>query len=458
MERTRIIDLNHWFSSKKRKPLVLRGARQVGKSTLVRIFAESKGLHLAEINLEVNQQLNSVFKTLDMKEIVRSLESHFEIRLHSKTLIFLDEIQACPYALPALRYFYEQYPEWPIVAAGSLLEFTLANHEFSMPVGRIKYLHIGPMTFKEYLKACSPFLKNELDNWTLEKPLALATHQKLEEHQREYLLLGGMPEVIDTFLQTKSMIEAQEIQRGICETYMDDFSKYAKSRDLAEMQVLFKTLPAQVGNKIKYVNLLPEAPSAHTKGLLLLLERAKIIHSITRSHGNGVPLGAEANPKFRKPLFLDVGLLSYILGLTWNDTHTAKGQRLVNEGALAEQYVGQHLVEVFQNFDGLHYWARESKKSNAEIDYLVSCGQHVIPIEVKAAKAGSLKSLHQFMHEKNRRLAVRFDQNPASLHKVQTSISDGKRDVEVDYNLLSLPFYAIEHANSILEQLRFELP
>ena len=180
--------LKEWSRSRRRKPLVLRGARQVGKSTLVRQFAKINDMALAEINLERHLYLDAVFKTLDLNRIIHELEAVAGQRINSgNTILFLDEIQSTPHAIQALRYFYEEKPDIPVIGAGSLLEFTLADHHFSMPVGRITYYHLGPLTFKEFLSAASSDLVRYLSDFELEREIPLAAHKKLLNHQREYL-------------------------------------------------------------------------------------------------------------------------------------------------------------------------------------------------------------------------------------------------------------------------------
>lgn len=450
MKRIQLKILRSWIDKKRRKPLVLRGARQVGKSTLVQLFAQEENLDLIEINLELHRDLDRIFESLDVTNIIKNLQSLSGKSLHGKCLLFLDEIQATPHALAALRYFFEQHPEIPVIAAGSLLEFTLANHSFSMPVGRIEYMHLGPMTFSEYLKALNPFDYEEFMTWDLQDTLTEMAHKKFIHHQKNYFLTGGMPEAVDVFRETQSFFEVTDVQNNICNTYLDDFSKYAKNRDLTELQFLFKNLPAHIGKKLKYASLLPEATSARTKDLLSLLERARVIAMSTKTHANGIPLGAESNPKFRKPIFLDVGLVSHLLGLTWDSIDHVKEKKLVNEGPLAEQFIGQHLLYQPQTRPELFYWARESRKSNAEVDYVINHQGNVIPIEVKSGLSGSLKSLHQFMFEKNPKLAIRFDLNPPSKQQVQTIIKTATDTAEVNYPLLTIPLYGIEKISDFI--------
>ncbi|RKX42973.1 MAG: AAA+ family ATPase, partial [Verrucomicrobia bacterium] len=248
--------LRHWFDKKRRKPLVLRGARQVGKSTLVRQFAEHHGLVLNEINLEKHLLLDDVFKSLDIKRIVLELEGLLGRNILSGgSLLFLDEVQATPHALAALRYFHEELPELPVIAAGSLLEFALARHSFSMPVGRVDYHHICPVTFSEFIACLEPDLNPWREAAARFEEIPGTAHQRLLARLREYLFVGGMPEAVMEFLESGSLSEVQEIQRSIVETYQDDFSKYAQHAELVRLQRIFGQIPRNIGRKIKYVNL-----------------------------------------------------------------------------------------------------------------------------------------------------------------------------------------------------------
>ena len=219
--------LERWLHGRRRKPLVLRGARQVGKSTLVRNFAAMQGLILNEVNLERHLELQRAFATLDIGVICGELEALVGRSLTAQgSLLFLDEIQAVPAAIQALRYFYEELPALPVIAAGSLLEFVLADHGFSMPVGRIEYHHLGPMTFREFLQAIEPTLCHYLDELDFEKALPEVAHRKLLERHRQYLFVGGMPEAVLEFCESSSFQDAGAVHRRIVSTYEDDFSKY----------------------------------------------------------------------------------------------------------------------------------------------------------------------------------------------------------------------------------------
>ncbi|MFM8765325.1 MAG: ATP-binding protein, partial [Spartobacteria bacterium] len=248
--------LENWLRKSHRKPLVLRGARQVGKSTLVREFAKAAGLELLEVNLERHAALDSVFRSLDVVRLVREIEGLLGRRVVTENaLLFLDEIQATPHALAALRYFYEEMPGLPVVAAGSLLEFTLADHEFSMPVGRVEYLHLGPVAFSEFLAAADSGLVSYLEAAGRFEEIPETAHARLVERLREFLFIGGMPAAVREFLEGGSLVAVREVQRSIVETYQDDFAKYARREMLARLQSVFQRIPANIGRKIKYVNL-----------------------------------------------------------------------------------------------------------------------------------------------------------------------------------------------------------
>ncbi|MCK5528220.1 MAG: ATP-binding protein [Kiritimatiellae bacterium] len=454
MKRTSIAYLHKWIKNPRRKPLVLRGARQVGKSTLIRIFAKECNMTLIEINLELHRDLDEVFSTLDIKNIVLNLQSIAGTEIKENTILFLDEIQATPNALAALRYFYEEKPNIPVIAAGSLLEFVLSDHAFSMPVGRIEYLHLGPMTFSEYLLAIDPMALKSLNSLNPSQPFPLKSHQRLLQLQREFMLVGGMPEAVDVYRTTHSFEDVASVQNSICNTYLNDFSKYAKHKDLANLQLLFRSIPRIIGNKLKYGHLLPDARSAYVKEVLNLLAMARIFTSVSRSDCSGIPLAAGIDPKFSKLIFLDVGLVSRLLGVDWIDFQNLQERNFINEGSLAEQFIGQHLHWNMQTAPELYYWARESKKSNAELDYVTARGSLIVPIEVKAGKSGTLKSLHLFMQQKRLSYAFRFDLQPPSVQDITTTVTTASGQKPVSYRLFSLPLYAIDRLPALLDMIR----
>lgn len=451
--------LKSWYTSKNRKPLVLRGARQVGKSTLVRMFAVEEGLDLLEVNLERHRDLDRVFAGLDVGLILANLEAIAGRRVGPRTLVFLDEIQATPHALEALRYFYEERSDLPVVAAGSLMEFALGRAEFSMPVGRVRYLFVQPMGFGEFLETVDPFALELLESMVQTGEFPLEAHKRLLMRQREYLLVGGMPEAVKCFADTRDFAAVASVQNGILNTYVDDFSKYAQQGDLADLQRMFRNLPLHLGKKAKYTHLLPDASSAYSRRLLELLIRAQVALPVHGSDCAGIPLRAGMNPRVLKVFFLDVGLVSRLLGQDWLGMQSLEERTLVNEGPLAEQFIAQHLFHDpgFETPPELFYWLNESKNANAEVDFVVSQGNGIVPVEVKAGKSGTLKSLHFFCGRRRLRHAVRFDLSPPSRQTIQTRIATKSGDEsEIRYALHSLPLYAVETLPSFLKTLRAE--
>lgn len=450
-----------WHDSPRRKPLVLRGARQVGKSTLVREFARVRGLDLLEVNLERHRTLESVFASLDVSRIILEIEALAgRAGTDAQSLLFLDEIQATPSAIAALRYLHEERPGLPVIAAGSLLEAVLRDHDFPMPVGRIQYLHLGPMSFNEYLGAVEPRLLGLIQSWVPGAPFAATAHRALVNRQREFLFVGGMPEAVASFAAGEGINTVRDVHRSIASTYQDDFAKYGGgASSLARLQRVFHYLPGAIGEKVKYSNISREERARELKAAIDLLALARVIWRVHHGDCAGLPLNAQIDPHRYKCLFLDVGLVAHITGVGWPDLSGQDDRRLVNEGGLAEQFIGQHLLfrhggkeEPF-----LCYWLREGKRTNAEVDYVIDHTRQIIPVEVKAGRAGSLKSLHAFFARQLKgrapRTALRFDLNPPSLGDHDHRLSDGS-GVEVQYKLLSLPLYMVGETTRLLSDLR----
>ncbi len=455
LQRIAELYLHAWYRKERRKPLVLRGARQVGKSTLVRKFAQNHSLILNEINLEQHLYLDTIFKSLDMDDIIRELDALVGRNINTPgSVLFLDEIQATPHAIQALRYFYENRPDLPVICAGSLLEFVLADLHFSMPVGRIEYYHLGPMTFREFLTAVEPGLIPHLSGFHMSQTIPVTAHQKLLKRQREYLFVGGMPEAVNSFVEENALPEVTAIHRSIAETYQDDFSKYTKQKDLVLLQKVFRQIPRIIGRKVKYSNISKEDKSREVKAAIDLLVKARVCHQVFHSHCSGVPLMADINENVYKLLFMDVGMVAYLSGLDWIALQALDGQALVNEGRLAEQFVGQHLLNPFEP-PRLTYWLREEKSANAEVDYVVASGNQVVPVEVKAGKSGTLKSLQQIAVNKNAGLCVRFNLNPPNIQDVTYAVRTGTGSRPASYMILSLPLYLVEELPRILDEMRF---
>jgi predicted AAA+ superfamily ATPase len=452
MKRSELNYLKNWKDKKTRKPLVIRGARQVGKSYLVRQFAQIYALDILEINFELNDDYIACFQSKDPKQIITLLELKASQKVISgKTLIFLDEIQAAPQVLASLRYFYEILPQLHIIAAGSLLDFILEEHSFSMPVGRIEYMHLGPLNFKDFLKGIEKEqLVKFIEEYHLSTPFPIVIHDELMKMFKLYLAIGGMPEAIQVYKDTGSLLEVDMIKQSILLSYRDDFSKYGRRFKHSIIQKVFQKLSFQIGQKLKYVNLDSNEKSSDLKNALHLLELARIYYPVYHTAANGIPLRAQTNEKIQKPLFLDVGLLSKACGVNYAEIEAADEVTLINSGSLCEQFIGQHLLYAKPSYEEpeLFYWCREKRQSSAEIDYILNYGSKIIPVEIKAGKTGTLKSLHVFIQEKQLNYGVRFNADTPSECEIPISLpgASGK------FRLLSLPLYMVEELSRMVIQ------
>jgi len=455
MHRQQLQLLHDWLNDNHRKPLIIRGARQVGKSTLVELFARQSKKTLLNVNLERYPELSQIFASNDSDQIIQQIEFLPNMNdINKDALLFLDEIQAVPEAISALRYFYGDKPELPVVSAGSLLEFVLSDHSFSMPVGRIQYLHMGPMTFTEFLSGIGEEkLASFIMNYAPGQNIGEIVHNRLMRLMRSYCYIGGMPEAVAVFADSSSYKNVSKVHNSIIETYLEDFPKYAGSRSLLRMRNVFNFAARNVGKKIKYSNISSQNQSATIKKDIELLSMARIIGKVTHSHCSGLPLQADIEEKVYKTLFLDVGLMNAVCGLNWRVVSQMNAIKLINEGAMAEQFIGQHLQALLADSPNreLTYWLREGRSSNAELDFVIGIAGAVIPIGVKAGAAGKLKSMHQFMGSKQAPFAIRFDSSPPFVNQVNTVINIGKQRKNVDYQLISLPLYLIERLEAIVE-------
>ncbi len=450
MYRVELDYLKEWKTRTSRKPVVIRGARQVGKSFLVRMFAEQEFSNLLEVNFERNPGVASLFASKSPRAIVSQLEVRFDVPVASgKTLLFLDEIQAAPEVLAVLRYFHEEMPELHVVCAGSLLEFVLDEHSFSMPVGRIEYLHMGTMQFEEFLLAMKrERLRQWLSDYTLNVPIPDEIHRELLRLLRQYLVVGGLPAAVKAFAETESYRECEQVQQAIIAMYRDDFSKYASKVKHRRVEKVFAGIPRLVGRKFMYSQIDREERSRDLSEALRLLCLARVAHQVRHTAANGLPLAAESDDRHFKVLFLDVGLLCRSLGLGVAEIAQPEDILLVNQGAICEQFVGQHLAFSGLGYEdpALYYWTRCERNSNAEVDYVMAVEPEVVPVEVKAGKTGTLKSMHLFVREKDRAFALRFNSDTPSLCQARTSLAAGDQK---PFRLLSLPLYLVGQAKRL---------
>ena len=435
--------LQNWKARKNRKPLIIRGARQVGKTFLVEQFASDFDVFI-KINFEENPEYKELFQTNNVKTILENLSFEFTTKIEAKrTLLFLDEIQACPEAIPALRYFYGKVPELYLIAAGSLLDHVLNDLNYPMPVGRVEFLYVHPLSFKEFLIAGGEsLLVNYLSSYNVNMTITSLVHEKLLKLLRTYFFVGGMPEAVKTYFETSDLMEVERVHESILTSMELDFTKYTKNNQPEYLRKVFRYVPRGIGNKVKYVKIDRAVKSLYFKQAFTKLEMSRVIHRVMATSSSAIPLENNVKEDVFKPLFFDVGLVSHILKVRLKDLDNLM---LLNEGALAEQFIGQQLLcrQPFFIDRQLFYWNREKRDASAEIDYLVEIENKVIPVEVKAGKTGSLKSLQVFMVEKQKDFAIRFNTDLPSLTDVNVSLKIGGTVKPVAYQLLSLPLYMV---------------
>jgi predicted AAA+ superfamily ATPase len=392
MDRIVTKKLIEWKNRPNRKPLILRGARQVGKTYSVLDFGRNhfKGA-VHRVDLEKHPDWHRLFeRDLSAKRIISELEILLSARITpGADLLFIDEIQACPRAIMALRYFYEERPELHVIAAGSLLEFAMKT--ISFPVGRVQVLNMHPMSFPEFLQATGKVPAADI---VLAPPAQQpeVIHHMLLEELRRYLFIGGMPECVNIFSQTGRMKDAFEVQADLVNALRQDFSKYAPHSDARCLNAVLSNVAKHVGNQIQYSRLAEGFTNPTIKKAFDLLGLAQVIRKVPATSPAGLPLGAAASERKFKALLLDVGLVQHLCGMPV-DVEFAKSELMsIYQGALAEQFVGQELLAAGQS--DLYYWAREAKSSNAEVDYLIARDGNILPLEVKSGASGKLKSLH----------------------------------------------------------------
>ncbi len=436
-----------WKDSPSHKPLLLRGARQVGKSSAIRQLGK-QFQHFAEINFERDRAVAAFFKgDLDVRLIASKIATYLQVPVSAgNTLLFLDEIQACPEAIMALRFFREDYPELHVVAAGSLLEFALQELP-TFGVGRIHSIFMYPMTFDEFLGAM------QMDGLLAMRkaadaghPLDEPFHAMLIEQFRIYMLVGGMPEAVATWKATADFLQCQQVHNDILLTYEDDFSKYARRANPELLRLTLHSVCHQIGQKFTLSQIADGLRSYQIRDALRLLTLAGIITPVVATAANGFPLDAEADERRVKYLFLDPGLLLAALRLDGNVSQelvhlimTGTPQDLVNKGSITEMVAGLEMMRYQAPIQRprMYYW-EQTGKSVAEIDYLAVHDMRVLPIEVKAGTQGGMKSLWMFMREKHLTEAVRCSlENFGTLEHTDREDNNALRHVRI------LPLYAL---------------
>ena len=429
MKRLIYQSLKEWKTSSARKPIIIRGARQVGKTSAVRHFGKAFK-HYVELNFEARPDIHSYFEgNLDPKYIIETIELLLNVKVVvGETLLFFDEAQACPRSLIALRYFYELMPDLHIIAAGSLLD--IAIEKVGVPVGRVEFKFMYPMSFIEFLWAqgeerLAAFLVKQNVNEACSEVI----HEKALKLFGEYIAVGGMPEAVSSWVSKRDYNACLKIHHDLVAAYEQDFPKYATDTQLRYIDVLFKRIPHQICRKFKFSNV-GEYRSRELSPCLDLLCKAGVSRKVYHTSAQGFPLGAQTHLDSFKVQLVDVALTQAMLGQTSEQWILNANDAFINQGDIAEVVIGQELL-VYQSHDysaELYYWQREARGAEAEVDFVVANQHEVIPVEVKAGKGSSLKSMRIFLEEhKNSPFGVRFSTHNYSVYE----------------NLHSYPLYAV---------------
>lgn len=454
MERNIEKYLVDWKKNPDRKPLILRGARQVGKTYSIDKFAKENYRYYLKINIEQDSILKNIFDSKQPSRIIDELTVLYQIPLlDSESLLFIDEIQMAPNAIAALRYFYEERPGLHVIAAGSLLDHTLNEMKYSMPVGRVEFAYMYPLNFNEFLQALGQIgLVKALEKFTPTLDLSTAIHEKLKEYLRLYFFIGGMPEAVNAYVKHQDLLKVEKVHSDILSSIEYDFAKYGTRKQQEYLKDVLRYCANNIGQKVRYVNINKAANSEMLKDALYKLGMSRIIHLVHRTKSSEVPLSKYEDKDVFKPLFMDIGLACRIAGIKLTDMSDLAADF---EGALAEQFVGQEMIAAGDIYSEqkLYYWQRDAKNANAEIDYLYQIDNRIFPLEVKAGKRGTLKSLHVFLAEKNKDIGIRLNLDLPSFGENLTANPNLPDKETISYKLLSLPLYfagKLKHFGNIL--------
>ena len=432
MERLFSRFLEEWLYQVKRKPLILRGARQVGKTWLVRDLASRSKRELVEINFERNPEHKRHFAGNDPLITLNALSLTLNRDIDpSKCILFLDEIQAAGEILSKLRWFAEEMPQMPVVAAGSLLEFTLADPAFSVPVGRVAFRNVEPLGFEEFLMAHEQYiLLKAITAWRPGLSLSVAAHEQARLWFHRFTMVGGMPEVVAADVAGATPSHCRELQHDLVAAFRADFSKYSGRMHDGILDSVLRSVAGSIGRKFIYAKAGDGIKQHQAKRALELLAAARVCHLVRYTAANGLPLGSEIKDTFRKAVLLDVGLLHALLGTRAAGAFPTERDLSPDlRSRIAEQTTAQHLRLQSGNGTGepdLYYWQREGGRPG-EIDYIGVWQNRIVPVELKSGAAGSMKSLHQFMFDKKLQLAVRCDTNRPGEMEIKMSTPRGTR-------------------------------
>ncbi len=412
-----------WKAETDRKPLLLRGARQVGKTSAIKNFS-SNFKYFLSVNFDERRDYVKVFETINGIEDVceqLSLITGTPI-IAGETLVFFDEIQVSVQALQMLRYFYEKMPELHVIAAGSLLEFALEEIP-AFGAGRVRSVFMYPFSFEEFLVAIGESaLIPKMLQADYQHPLQIVIHQKLSGLYKKFLLIGGMPEAVRAYVKGDSILNIQRVLNDLIIALEADFAKYKKRFPGGRLTEVFRAIAYQTGQKFTYSYDKGSLSNVQIKEAIRLLSMAGIVYPVIHTAANGIPLGAEINPKKIKYLLYDTGIFQRLLGLELGDMMIQDEFTAINKGNIVELSVGLELIKNTDPFEpaNLYYWHREAQNSQAEVDYVIQYGNEIYPIEVKSGTKGSMQSMYLFMKEKKSMLGYRLSfENFSSIDSVK---------------------------------------
>lgn len=428
-----------WKRRPERKPLVLRGARQTGKTTLVRKFATTFETFV-ELNLEKDHIRRIFSEVRDIKDVVQSIEGISNKRVvPGRTLLFIDEIQNSVPAIKLLRFFHEEMPELHVISAGSLLEVRMKAEGWSFPVGRVEFLYLYPASFDEFLRARGEgVLLESLMGMRVGGETPQPLHERLGGIVLDYMIVGGMPEAVARYVAGGGFAAARDCHEALSSSFKEDFGKYSRGAGVEHLRSVWDRVPFEAGGRINYARLTGErSRSREVSGAFDILHDAMLVERI-------FPTTRIAPPLVRKPKsapkaqFLDIGLCTQALRLSRDHLR----EKLVSSGfsgGLWEALAGQELLAISAHQRGpLFFWVREEKDARAELDFLIEAGDRLMPVEVKSGSQGSLKSLHQFLRRSGTDVGIRIHGGPLRLERHHVLLPDG---TGLDYRLLSVPFY-----------------
>lgn len=432
--------------------MIVRGARQVGKTYLIEEFAKTEFKNCLSINLEEKPELRKLFFDNDVIRILTELSILMNEDISfGETLLFIDEIQSCPEALQSLRYFKEKTPQLHVICAGSLLDHTLNEMKLPMPVGRVEFMHLYPMNFNEFLVAINQErLVKYIREYDFSNPFSEVIHNQIAKHLRFYFFIGGMPAVVKNFAENTRLSDIQRIQNNIMTSIQYDFAKYGTRKQQDYLQLVLRYCGRYPGRKIKFSNIDREIRSTYLKESIEKLALSRIIHKIKHTNASNVPLTEYVKEEVFKTVFMDIGFVNQLnqIELTGlNNLVTA------NEGILAEQFIAQELLNIQPEYMSpeLFYWSREEKSSNAEIDFIFQHKNKIYPIEVKAGKTGTLKSMQLYLHEKKLKEGIRFNMDLPSKGSFHVRLNVPGNTAELSWTLLSLPLYMVSELRRLID-------